>query len=97
MTTDLTSPHVIHDPQAHLDYFWDWEPWLVDNEVITASSVSFYPAGEMVLDSHTATLSTVTAWVSGGRLGREYRLTAHIVTNMGREDDRSFWLTCENR
>lgn len=93
----MTTMSLIHDPQARLDYEWDWSNWLADGETILNHLVTVTPPDEMLIDTDTATSETVTAWVHGGVLGRSYQLTCHIVTTDGREDDRKFVLSVKNR
>ena len=75
------------DPQAVLDYVIDWTAWLQVGETIVASVVAV-PLG-ITLNSQPNTATTVTAWLSGGTVGRSYIVTSHITTNLGRQDDRS--------
>jgi hypothetical protein len=77
----------IKDPDAVLDYQWNWASWLSDGDTIASATVTA-PTG-LTVDSITATSSAVTAWLSGGTAGTSYRVTCHIVTADGREDDRS--------
>ena len=85
------------DPDAVLDYVWDWGTqgaWLgtdtIDSAVVTV------PDG-LTLDDTIVTTTTVTAWLSGGTVGESYTVTCHIVTAGGREDDRSMIFSMEER
>jgi hypothetical protein len=84
-----------HDPQAVLDYQYDWSAWLPNGDSIVAHTVTV-PTG-LTVDSSTATSTAVTAWISGGTLGSYYDVVCHIVTADGREDDRTLQLKCEER
>lgn len=57
----------LHDPQAVLDYYWDWGPWLNTGETIQSHVVSILPSGELLVDSTIGGTEAVTAWVSGDR------------------------------
>lgn len=75
-----------HDPNARLDYGWDWSAWLADGETITSHTVT--ATGGLVVESSSVISGSVVAWVSGGTPGRA-SLTVHIVTSAGRADDRT--------
>jgi len=74
------------DPDAVLDYTWDWEDWL-DSDTISSSSV-IVESG-LTADSDSNTTTTVTVWLSGGTLGEDYKVTNRIVTAGSRTDDRT--------
>lgn len=91
------SMSLTHDPQARLDYQWDWTNWLASGETITSHTITVVPSAEMLVDADTATSTKVTAWLKLGVPGRTYRVTCHIVTSQTREDDRQFVLTVKDR
>lgn len=85
----LTDPKYVADPTSVLDYSFDWTSWLDDGDELSDSEWSITPAGPtLVTDTFNQTTSTV--WITGGTLGKGYRVTNHITTSDGREDDRSF-------
>lgn len=81
-----------HDPQARLDYRWDWSDWL-DGDTITAATVvatrDGTPDATVTVEAPSHDATTVTAWVSGGTVGTKVSLTAHITTAAGRQEDRT--------
>lgn len=85
------------DPQALLDYKLDWSQWLPTNDVITASTFTVVAAGTnpVTIDDQSFTGTTATVWLAGGVAGSRYRVTNHITTAGGREDDRSLTITCK--
>lgn len=86
----------IKDPQAVLDYQWDWSAWLGDGETIASHQV-IVPTG-LTLDSSAATDSAVTAWLSGGEvIGRSYAVSCRITTTAGRTDARSIYINIQER
>lgn len=85
----------LKDPQAVLDYAWDWTAWLSAGETIASFSVQ--PVDGITIDSTSLTASVVTAWISGGTVGTRYRLTCRITTSAGRTDDRSIYVTVVDR
>lgn len=97
------SASFVQDPQAVLDYVFDWfNPapgetvgWLAVGETITAFAVT-PPTGILVGNGTTnpgpapsQTGGKVTAWLSGGTAGIAYDVVCHITTSAGRQDDRS--------
>lgn len=78
----------LKDPDAVLDYGFDWSDWLADEEIISESTWTVEDGITKDSDSKTNTVTTI--WLSGGSAGVEYIMTNHIVTSDGREDDRSF-------
>ena len=83
----------IKDPDARLDYTIDWETWLDGDTITTSTSGSTWtlPSGINASSSpvHSKTLTTATAWVTGGTEGEEYTLVNTIHTDAGRINDAS--------
>lgn len=84
----------LHDPQAVLDYIFDWSTWLPSGDTIATHTVV---GSGVTIDSDALAGAIVTAWVSGGTLGAIATVTCHIVTTEGREDDRTFRLKVSDR
>lgn len=85
----------IQDPDANLDYIWDWSDWLAPGETIS-SSVFTVSAG-LDLGTTSSTLATATAWLSGGEPGTPYLVANRITTSAGRIDERSITIRIKNR
>lgn len=83
------------DPQAVLEWIWDWSDWLDSGESITVS-VMTVSAG-LVLDSSTNSTTTATAWLSGGTAGQPYSVANRITTSVGRIDERTITIRVSNR
>lgn len=83
------------DPNAVLDYLWDWSDWLAASETIS-TAVFTVPAG-LTLSSQSNTTTTATVFLSGGTVGAGYQVTLRITTNQGRTEDRSIYLRCRER
>lgn len=75
------------DPDATLDYIWDWTAWLAENETI--SSVTWIVPDGITEDTTTNDDTTATIWLSGGTAQTTYPVTCRITTNQGRTDDRT--------
>ncbi|HEX5198980.1 MAG TPA: hypothetical protein VFW27_03485 [Actinoplanes sp.] len=89
----------IHDPDADLDYGFDWSPWLADGESLSASSwsVTYGTASEITLHDDTFDDTSTTVWVDGGTRSKDYKITNHITTSAGRADDRTHTLKVRDR
>lgn len=90
------------DPQAVLDYGFDWnddghggEGWL-GVDTILASTWAANKSG-LTIQSQSFDTTSTTVWLAGGTLGEGYTVTNHITTAGGRQDDRSFKLVIKNK
>lgn len=84
------------DPNARLDYAFDWTPWLEDGETIDEATVT--PEDGVTIDGDPdITDGLVTVWLHEGQLGKAPLVTCHVVTSAGREDDRSLRVTVQQR
>ena len=83
------------DPDAVLNYAVDWSDWLEIGETISSYVVIVDSGLTLVTDSEAE--GVVTAWLSGGTVGKAYTVTVHIITSVGREDDRSFRVVIAQR
>lgn len=83
------------DPDAVLDYTWDWNRWLQQGESITAHTI-IAPSG-ITLDTSGTDAGLVTAWLRGGTNGQTYAVTCRIETDQGRTDDRSIAIWVKDR
>jgi hypothetical protein len=91
----LGRPTITVDPQATLDYVWDWTVWLAalsDNiQSINVTSVGC----TVVRSSFTGGL--VTAWAGSGAAFVPASITCQITTNSGRTDERTVYLKMVSR
>lgn len=85
------------DPDAVLDYKFDWSAWLASGETIDTALVvadtGIVVDSFSIMDSATA----VMVWLSGGAATRKYIVTCRITTSAGRIDDRSMIVTVAER
>jgi hypothetical protein len=94
---------VSQDPSAKKFYTFDWTDWLesgveIDDYTLSVSEFTGDPSPLVVAEDTIvngeggATNAGVTLQLSGGKLGKVYTVTCHIVTNeaAAQEDDRSF-------
>lgn len=83
------------DPNAVLDYKFDWTDWLQTSETISTSTMTVQSG--ITKDSDSNTTTTATVWLSGGTEGIRYTVTNRITTNQGRTDDRTMLIRVANR
>jgi uncharacterized protein len=90
----------VHDPNAVLDYRWNWAPWLTDGETITSFTLS-PPIGITNVNSgphpNSEADGIVTGWFTGGTVGERYQIVCHIITSAGREEDATMELGIKQR
>lgn len=84
------------DPNAILDYIFDWSDWLDENETINSHQI-LVECGSVVVDSNERDGAQITVWLSGGNEQETARVVCRITTSAGRVDDRSLWLSIANR
>lgn len=77
----------VKDPDATLDYAFDWSLWLDSGDTIQTSVWTADPALTLTNESNDGTKTKV--FVSGGVNESTYKLTNRITTAQGRIDDRS--------
>lgn len=84
------------DPNAVLDYTFDWTAYLTPTGD-AISSVTWVLTSGITKASQSNSTTTATAFVSGGVAGNVETLTCRIVTTGGRTDDRSIYLKIIDR
>ena len=92
---------IIKDPDAVLDYIFDWTLWLDDvvdtiaTQTVTTPTVS----GSIVIDDSNSVGKTVVAYISGGTVGQTYPVTCQIVTAASppRTDERTIYIKIKER
>lgn len=99
----------IKDPNADLDYKFDWkaltngndvEDWLAAGETIASAVVTVSGAGLVKdSDSITDTNTSVTVWLSGGNPGEVGTVACKITTNStpARTDERTMKIKVQER
>jgi hypothetical protein len=90
---------LLKDPGALLDYAVDWGAEYLAGDALASSdwSVSPVEAGGANIAGSQFDLLVATVQVAGGIAGHIYRVTNHVVTASGREDNRSITLRVEQR
>lgn len=75
---------------TNIDYMMDWSDWLQAGESITASTWTVptgLTQGATAFDS-----TTTTIFLGGGVKGTAYEVSCQILTNQGRDPERSIIL-----
>jgi len=85
----------LKDPDAILDYNWDWTEWL-GNDRIDSFAVSVHTGMSLVAEEEL-TPGIITAWLSGGTAKLSYTVTCQITTLGGRTDERSALFNVQER
>jgi len=83
------------DPDAILDYKWDWSSWLDAGESISTYAITV--SGGLASTESTFNSSAVTAWISGGTAGTVETAACLIETNSSRTDERTIYLNVLER
>ena len=97
----------VKDPQAALDYGFSFASWLATGESVSTATWALAPTGTGAIAVDTGFPnfssgtyndgSTVLIALQDGVVGTRYTATVHVVTNYGREDDRSFEILVQQR
>ncbi len=91
-------PWIAKDPDATLDYSFDWGEWLAAGESISSYSVT---VDGVTKQSDSRSGSVVTAWVSGGVAtpGSVATITCQVTTDSSpaRTDQRTIYLKIRER
>jgi len=88
---------VYKDPDAVLDYGFDWSDWMVNNDSITASTWAAETGITIDSEDEDGNNNTATVWLSSGTSGRQYRVTNTITTQGGRVDERTLVVIVQNK
>lgn len=91
----MASTDYVKDPDATLDYIWDYSTWLPNNDTLV--TVSFIASPGITINSQSNTSTNATAWISGGSSGQVYSVTCRITTAQGRIDDRTVTIRVTDR
>lgn len=85
------------DPDAVLDYKFDWSNWLESDETISSAVVTVSSGITKNSDSITDSGSSVTVWLSGGTQEESFYVSCKIVTSKSRTDERTMEVRVKNR
>jgi hypothetical protein len=91
----MAYPSYIKDPDAVLDYGFDWSEWLQSGETVASASWTV-PTG-ITKNSQTNSTTVSLAWLSGGTAGTNYNVSCKITTSESRIDERTMTIIVRNR
>jgi hypothetical protein len=98
-TTNPAKPTIVHDPDAVLDYTWDFSSLIVAGDAV--DTVSFHPTTNGVVVTPGAIVgNTAVGWVSvtdATLEGLTVGVACRYVTTGGRTDDRTLWFKIKER
>ena len=102
----MPQPQFIKDPDAVLDYKFDWKDstngtgdsdWLASGETIASHTIDEDTGITVDSSAQTDTNTSVTVWLSGGTAGVSYAVRCEIVTSASRTDERTMLIVVEER
>lgn len=89
------------DPDAILDYSFDWSDWLQAGETISSRVTEVVSDAEdppdLTIDSDQESGGIVTVWLSGGTALVAYSVRCEIETSGNRTDERTMIIRVEER
>ena len=91
------------DPEAVLDFGFDWSDWLDSGSGETISSHTITIACDdedtpaLTKDSDSESSGVVTVWLSSGTAGLVYTVECKVVTSASRTDERSMMIRVQER
>lgn len=78
----------VKDPDSTLDFVWDFKDWLSTGDSIV--SHQFITSSEdIIVEDSNESGGEITAFISGGVLGKVYEITCRVTTSLGKIDDKS--------
>ena len=87
-------PVIAKDPNATLDYIFDWSSWLAEDDEINAYDVTV--SGVDLVRTQQLT-GQIVVWLSGGSVGQTAIARCQVTTVAGRTDDRTIRLNIVER
>jgi hypothetical protein len=89
----------VKDPGATIDYTIDWSAGYLGAQAISTSNWVVEPAGigTIVVEADAIEPGKTVVTLSGGQVGRIYRITNSVSFSDGRTDQRMLALRVEDR
>ncbi len=89
------SEQFLKDPQAKLDWGFDWSDWLASGETIVSYVITADTGITVEEDAESG--GVVTVWLLGGTAGQSYKCACKITTSAGRIDERTIRIRVDER
>jgi hypothetical protein len=93
----MSSNVFIKDPNATLDYGFDWSQWLDNGETISDYVIDTSPCGIVNLYSTSTITGSVVAWLTSGCVGTRYSIACKMTTSASRVDERTIKIDVKER
>ena len=90
----------IKDPDATLDFAFDWSDWLATSETISSYTITAQDGITLETEApHEQSESNgkIIYWLSGGTASSWYSVACKITTNAGRIDERTMTISVKDR
>lgn len=88
----------VKDPQARVDHAIDWSAYLAQQSLVASLwTVSPQEDGGLQVENAAFEAQRSSARLSGGIVGRVYRLTNRVTLSDGQVDERSVTMRVEER
>ena len=78
---------IAKDPDAVLDYYFDWSSWREGADTIATVAILLAPGAAITINSHDFNGGMVRVWISGGVAGTVEFVTCRVTSTAGRTDD----------
>jgi hypothetical protein len=86
-----------YNPDSFLRWWINWTAWLVAEEDTIATSTWTTDTDDLTLSYPTSDGYVNVVWITGGTIGKRYRVTNHIITTIRAEkQDSSILLICKD-
>ena len=90
-------PYELIASSSKLNYQFNWDDgWLADGDSIASHQWSIQPVSGSPETPVLTGAGTDTVFIEGMQAGMVYRLTDHVVTTAGLEDDRIVTIRCDD-
>lgn len=88
----------VKDPQARVDHAIDWSAYLAEQSLVASLwTVTPQEAGGLLVETQAFEAQRSSVRLSGGVVGRVYRLTNRVTLSDGQVDERSVTMRVEER
>lgn len=83
------------DPDARLDYYWDWTSWLKAGDTVVDNE--FVVPADLTASGQNQTETMTSLFLAGGLDGTDYKIVSRVTTAQGRTDARTIIIPVRER
>jgi hypothetical protein len=87
----------IKDPDAELNYVFDWSSWLPSGVTISSQTTTVQTGLTLESESITDSSTSVTVKISGGTNGSDYTVANKVTLSDGQIDERTIYIRVRQR